>query len=48
VESSLLSDLIDRGLHAQRMRLWVIDGGKALRKWLRGTARTRLNQPRRT
>jgi putative transposase len=28
----LLSDLIDRGLDAQRMRLWVIDGGKALRK----------------
>lgn len=32
VVRSLLSDLIDRGLHAQRMRLWVIDGGKALRK----------------
>lgn len=32
VVHSLLSDLIDRGLHAQRMRLWVIDGGKALRK----------------
>jgi transposase-like protein len=32
VVSSLLSDLIDRGLDAQRMRLWVIDGGKALRK----------------
>ena len=30
--ASLLSDLIDRGLDAQRMRLWVIDGGKALRK----------------
>ena len=29
---SMLSDLIDRGLDAQRMRLWVIDGGKALRK----------------
>ena len=28
----MLSDLIDRGLDAQRMRLWVIDGGKALRK----------------
>lgn len=28
----LLSDLIDRGLDSQRMRLWVIDGGKALRK----------------
>jgi putative transposase len=32
VVSSLLSALIDRGLDAQRMRLWVIDGGKALRK----------------
>jgi putative transposase len=32
VVQSLLSDLIDRGLDAQRMRLWVIDGGKALRK----------------
>ncbi|NUZ04895.1 IS256 family transposase [Piscinibacter koreensis] len=32
VVTSLLSDLIDRGLDAQRMRLWVIDGGKALRK----------------
>lgn len=32
VVRSLLSDLIDRGLNAQRMRLWVIDGGKALRK----------------
>jgi len=32
VVSSLLSDLVDRGLDAQRMRLWVIDGGKALRK----------------
>ena len=29
---SLLADLIERGLHAERMRLWVIDGGKALRK----------------
>ncbi|MEO6746587.1 MAG: transposase, partial [Caldimonas sp.] len=29
---SLLADLIDRGLHPERMRLWVIDGGKALRK----------------
>jgi transposase-like protein len=27
-----LSELIERGLEAQRMRLWVIDGGKALRK----------------
>lgn len=32
VVRSLLSDLVDRGLDAQRMRLWVIDGGKALRK----------------
>lgn len=32
VVTSLLSDLIDRGLDAQRMRLWAIDGGKALRK----------------
>lgn len=32
VVQSLLSDLIERGLDAQRMRLWVIDGGKALRK----------------
>ena len=30
--ASLPSDLVERGLHAQRMRLWVIDGGKALRK----------------
>lgn len=32
VVRSLLSDLIERGLHSDRMRLWVIDGGKALRK----------------
>ena len=32
VVASLLSDLTDRGLDAQRLRLWVIDGGKALRK----------------
>ena len=32
VVASLLSELIERGLHADRMRLWVIDGGKALRK----------------
>ena len=31
VVRSLLSDLIDRGLDAERARLWVIDGGKALR-----------------
>ena len=29
---SLLSDLVDRGLDADRARLWVIDVGKALRK----------------
>jgi hypothetical protein len=29
---SLLSDLVERGLDADRARLWVIDGGKALRK----------------
>jgi transposase-like protein len=32
VVSSLLAELIDRGLDADRMRLWVIDGAKALRK----------------
>jgi transposase-like protein len=32
VVAALLSDLIERGLDAQRRRLWVIDGGKALRK----------------
>ena len=32
VVRSLLSDLIDRGLDADRPRLWVIDGGKALRR----------------
>lgn len=32
VVRSLLGDLIERGLDSQRMRLWVIDGGKALRK----------------
>lgn len=32
VVRSLLSDLIDRGLVADAPRLWVIDGGKALRK----------------
>ncbi|MEO7852503.1 MAG: IS256 family transposase [Rubrivivax sp.] len=32
VVRSLLADLIERGLQAERMRLWVIDGGKALRK----------------
>ena len=32
VVRSLLADLIERGLDAERMRLWVIDGGKALRK----------------
>jgi putative transposase len=32
VVRSLLSDLIGRGLDADRARLWVIDGGKALRR----------------
>jgi putative transposase len=32
VAKKLLSDLIERGLKAWRMRLWVIDGGKALRR----------------
>jgi transposase-like protein len=32
VVASLLADLVERGLDADRMRLWVIDGGKALRK----------------
>lgn len=32
VVTSLLADLVERGLDADRMRLWVIDGGKALRK----------------
>jgi putative transposase len=32
VVKALLSDLIERGLAADRARLWVIDGGKALRK----------------
>lgn len=32
VVRSLLSDLVGRGLDADRARLWVIDGGKALRK----------------
>jgi putative transposase len=30
--ASLLADLLERGLDADRVRLWVIDGGKALRK----------------
>lgn len=30
VVKALLSELIDRGLDAERMRLWVIDGAKAL------------------
>ena len=29
---ALLSDLVERGLDADRARLWVIDGGKALRR----------------
>ena len=32
VVRSLLSDLVERRLDADRARLWVIDGGKALRK----------------
>lgn len=32
VVRQMLSDLIERGLHASRRRLWVIDGGKALRR----------------
>jgi putative transposase len=32
VVRSLLSELVERGLDADRVRLWVIDGGKALRK----------------
>lgn len=32
VVRSLLSELIERGLDAERARLWVIDGGKALRR----------------
>jgi len=37
VVASLLADLVDRGLDADRMRLWVIDGGKALRKAIAAT-----------
>lgn len=32
VVKALLSELIDRGLNADRTRLWVIDGAKALRR----------------
>ena len=32
VVRALLSDLVERGLDAERPRLWVIDGGKALRR----------------
>jgi putative transposase len=32
VVKALLSELIERGLNADRMRLWVIDGAKALRR----------------
>jgi putative transposase len=32
VVRSLISDLIERGLDAETPRLWVIDGGKALRR----------------
>ena len=34
---SLLRDLIERGLPVERCRLWVIDGGKGLRKAIRTT-----------
>jgi len=32
VVAALLADRLERGLDADRMRLWVVDGGKALRK----------------
>ncbi len=32
VVRSLISDLIERGLDADTPRLWIIDGGKALRR----------------
>jgi len=32
----LLANLVDRGLPVERARLWVIDGGKGLRKAIRG------------
>ena len=32
VVHSLISDLIERGLEAETPRLWIIDGGKALRR----------------
>jgi putative transposase len=34
VVRSLISDLIERGLHAEMPRLWIIDGAKALRRAL--------------
>lgn len=34
VVRSLISDLIERGLDADALRLWIIDGGKALRRAL--------------
>jgi len=37
VVRALLSDLIARGLQADAPRLWVIDGGKALRRAIRDT-----------
>src|SRR5919109_2449462 len=36
---ALLRDLIDRGLAVERARLFVIDGGKGLRKAIRETFR---------
>ena len=35
VVRSLIADLLDRGLDAERPRLWVIDGSKALRRAIR-------------
>jgi len=35
VVKALLSDLVERGLDAERARLWVIDGAKALRRAIR-------------
>ena len=49
VVSALLSDLIERGLDAQRPRLWVIDGGKALRRAITqtfGAATSSIISPR--
>ncbi len=37
VVRAMLSDLIERGLDADRPRLWVVDGGKALRRGILDT-----------